>query len=534
MKFDADAFSRKLALPFVLVGVLLYLHLCYAELVVRHDRPIQIDELFFATCAARSSELGQWLSAGCHDNKGPVIYVLYSALHRLGGVYQYAAYKSCALLLGLVLAGLAGRLAARLTGIAVAGAACFALVLLVFALDPWLVALKPELVGAVFMLAAICLLDGREPQVGRAAAAGLLLGLAFLTKQTFLFVALSLFVVLLGMALLGKGGQRGLLWVQLLGFVLGGMTALFGMALVFFLRGDLIDAVSSLFVYPSVYASKLTEGSMLKRGLSKLVDIAAAMQPFVAVLVFAAAGAAWRLRATRRDGSSQLPVLLLAVGAGSMAALLVAPIFLRFHLLPLLVIAAIYAAAMLVQLMVGTTDKGAVLAVPAGLAVFCGMVALSAWGGAYANPLRDEMRWSRFKVAGDRGAYAYVIGTWPEFYVQSGFIPASRVLYPTGLPGAPATWAYEPPDQATWKGAKLLELQTRNAEQLKADFAATPPKYILVNPAMARSPGSERVTDIVVLDLYLQEHCRASGQQATEGREYRLGTLYVCDSSRLH
>ena len=107
--------SSKLAWCLALLSLLLYGYLGYVELAVRHDRPVQIDELFFATCAARATQLGQLFSSGCHDNKGPVIYVVYGALHWLAGIYNYTAYKVCALLLGLLLlAGLAWLAAASL------------------------------------------------------------------------------------------------------------------------------------------------------------------------------------------------------------------------------------------------------------------------------------------------------------------------------------------------------------------------------------------------------------------------------------
>ncbi len=135
-------------------------------------------------------------------------------------------------------------------------------------------------------------------------------------------------------------------------------------------------------------------------------------------------------------------------------------------------------------------------------------------------------------VAGHQAAYGYVVGTWPEFYVQSGLIPASGVLYPSALPGAPATWAYEPPDPSTRKGARLAALQAGNAEQLLSDFVATPPRYILVNPSMAKAPASVRSTDIGVIEGYLAKHCSDSGEHAMNDREYRMGKLYVCTVDR--
>ncbi|HEY9106433.1 MAG TPA: glycosyltransferase family 39 protein [Roseateles sp.] len=524
--------STKLAWSFALLSLLLYFYLGYSELVARHDRPVQIDELCFATCAARASELGQWFSSGCHDNKGPVIYVIYGGLHRLAGVYNYAAYKVCALLFGLVLAGLAGRFAARLTGLATAGVVCFALVLQVFALDPWMVALKTESVGMVLVLLAITLIDASQKGLGRVALAGALLGLAFLTKQTFVFAAFALFLVLLANALSAARGERHRPWLQVICLGLGGVATLIAIGLVFHARGDLADAVSSVFVYPTVYASKAAEASMLKRVLLKFAAIAEAAQPFALLLVFGVAAAVHGRRAGMQAGRERLASLLFAAFVGVLLALLAAPVFLRFHLLPVLVMAAIFAGALLARLMVGLLDgpdRGWAPAVVAGVATVCVTVTLCAWGGQPANSKRDEAQWSRFKLAGHQRAYGYVIGNWPEFYVQSGLIPASGVMYPTALPGAPATWAYQPPDLSTRKGARLAELQARNAEQLKADFMATPPRVILVNPAMARAPGSSSTTDIAVLDAYLAAHCKESGEQAVNDREYRLGTLYVCD-----
>ncbi len=400
--------SSKLAWCLALLSLLLYGYLGYVELAVRHDRPVQIDELFFATCAARATQLGQLFSSGCHDNKGPVIYVVYGALHWLAGIYNYTAYKVCALLLGLLLALLAGRLAARLTGLATAGLVGFALVLQVFVLDPWMVALKTELLGMVLVLLAVTLIDSGTAGRWRVVMAGALLGLAFLTKQTFVFASLALFLVLLGRAWSSPAGQRWLPVQQALCLSVGGVAALLAIGLIFIVRGDLGDMLQSVFVYPTVYASKVVEASMLKRTLLKFADILDAAQPFALLLVFAAASAVHSARATAKGGPDRLAWLLLAAYAGVLLALLVAPVFLRFHLMPVLIMSAVLVAALLARVMVvlmDGPDRTWSAAVVSGVAVVCLMTTLGAWGGRPANPARDEDKWSRFHVAGNPAAY---------------------------------------------------------------------------------------------------------------------------------
>ncbi len=125
------------------------------------------------------------------------------------------------------------------------------------------------------------------------------------------------------------------------------------------------------------------------------------------------------------------------------------------------------------------------------------------------------------------GAFAYVLGVWPAFYVYNGLVPASDVISPWALPGAPGNWFFTPPAPDSFRGRMLSYVQNRSLPRLFDDFARTPPSYILVLDVMARHGTSGRVTDVPGFDAYLSTHC-AYARSITDDKR-GLARLYRCN-----
>src|SRR5438105_13458289 len=83
-----------LAASLLLTGVLLY-QLAAIEFGERRGLAIQVDELYFASCAARATATGLTM-AGCHDSKAPLIHLLYQAVQAGHRPYDIVAVKIAA------------------------------------------------------------------------------------------------------------------------------------------------------------------------------------------------------------------------------------------------------------------------------------------------------------------------------------------------------------------------------------------------------------------------------------------------------
>ena len=120
--------------------------------------------------------------------------------------------------------------------------------------------------------------------------------------------------------------------------------------------------------------------------------------------------------------------------------------------------------------------------------------------GLNAEACRDRRR-SNIAITGEG------LGLWPTVHIGNRVVPASGVMFASALPGTFPAWAYRPPDPATALGQRLLVLQQRNAEMLLQQFRETPPQAIAIADVFSRTPKSQRLNDIDVVENHLTKHC---------------------------
>ncbi|PZP29696.1 MAG: hypothetical protein DI603_16680 [Roseateles depolymerans] len=508
-----------LVLLATLLGVAL---LAKLEFGGRGDLPMQLDELYFATCAARGLVSGEVPVAGCHDNKGPLIFLLYQSVMDPAHPYRLATIKLAGFTLGGLVCLLGGLVAHRVGG-RVAAVLTLALALQSSTLDPWFFSLRTESLGlACLLLATLVLLPrGTQPLAWwRVLLAGVLCGLALLTRQNFLFLVLGIAGWL---AFTQRGGLHRLALLALL-FGTGVLAPMLAFALIFQLQGTLPEYGASLFIYPALYGSNGDEG-VIRRLLLKLALLAEYAQPLSAYVALGVLGATALARRVVPVEADALPAarLVLVLAGMSLVFLVLVPVLLRPHLWPSLLLAAVLAGPLLARGLAQHEWRMPVVALLLALVV---LTVLCAWGGPQGNPLRDRKNLQAPQIAEARGGYAYVVGMWPKIYVDNGWTPASTVMYPIALPGAPQTWAFKPPEAGSWKARLLTQLREHNERQLLADFARTPPRAIVTIDRDARRPDSSDATDIPVLRDYIAVHC-VPGRRLDEDTPY-AASLFIC------
>lgn len=522
--------GRTLAVVVLLIAALAYAYLFQLELRSRADMPLQVDELFFATCAARGLATGDVPISGCHDNKGPFIYVVYQALQALGGFYSLASFKLAAFALGALNAVLAGAAVRRVAdGLSALLAA--ALVLLLYVQDPWFLALKPESLGTALVLGALLLLPQGGGPLGAARwlGSGLLLGIALATKQTFLFPLLGLcaWVAWTWRAwggVLATGLRLGLLAV-------GAVLPMAVFAAVFWHAGRGTDFAAALVLYPMLYKSTVAMG-LLKGVALRMGTLAGFWVPLLPVLMAYLFVLPRQLRAPAQGGRGHPDPALryVFVSFGMFAVLIVSPIVLRFHIFPAAIFAVVVCGLGLRRQLWPTCEPvqwaNLTRTVSLGVLFWAAVMVLSAWAGQAGNPLRDRKDLVSADLGLPAGSYAYIVGIWPKLYVDNGLLPASDVLYPTAFPGAPQLWSYREPAPGSEQADLLARLHRYNVERLLADFAATPPRVIVVVEGEGRAAGSTRASDIAVFERYIESHCRPDG--VIDIPNHVLAQKYAC------
>ena len=500
------------------VALLSLLHIAAIEFGPLAHLALNVDETYFAACAARGTATGEIPISGCHDSKAPPIYLLYQIIQPGGSPYDTFTLKAAALTTVAIIAVLVGWIAFRLAGAAAAVVAP-ALLLQPLVSDSGLLALKTETVGAVFLLGGLVLLTGSSSwrRCGMLFAAGLLLGLAALTKQTYAVAGMA---VILWVAVSTEG--RGVAWLATSAgrasvFCMGALLPFLVFLGIFYTRKRHIDFLASVFLYPSIYGGGSGGHSMFgeliwRAGaiLDHLSRSPSLFSLFVAATVLSFTPGLRAVPEPRRAPNARL--LILLAGLFLLAMLMVLPKYFAYHGIP-----AWVPMAILGSLVIGDywprlyrSAPGGAAAVSMGLLAAALLPAASSW---LSNGGRDniaDLRAPRSVLQGSRGEFGYVLGTWPHFYFYNGLIPATAVQFPWALPGTPGNWHSSLPDPASLRGRLLARLQERNLPILLADFQNTPPRYILVMEKMARRTGSTRVTDVPGLDDYLRERCAYS------------------------
>jgi len=489
----------------LVMGLISMAHLAFLEFGPWRHRAIQVDELYFAACAARGTAVGESLVAGCHDSKAPMIYILYQWVQGSGAPYDLVAVKVAALSTVAIILVLVGAIALRMAGLAAAIAAP-ALLIQALSGDASVMAFKTDTVGAAFMLAGLYVLMGEDARqrLFKVLAAGLLLGLAVVTKQSFGFFALAVLVWLA----VARGSDRGAVPAlrRIAVFGAGAVLPFLVFLGLFKARGRDIDYLASFFLYPSVYGeSPLFSLEALFWRLSNVLDILSHSTILVVLFTFAALSLA--IGALRGHPVPARAVLLLFATVAAIVVVMVAPTYFPYHTVPLWTLTAILGGTSVGEIWSRSRARAPTVTVylAGGLLIAAVLSAASSW---HTNGGRRDTSLARDDTPSvEGGGYAYVLGTWPDFYVYNRLVPASDIMFPWALPGTPASWTYNPPGPGTLRDRMLEEVHARNLSRLFADFDRTPPGYILVLDDMAREAGSSRVTDVQGFDEYLEHRC---------------------------
>ena len=490
------------------------------------------DELFFQACAARGRETGEMPVSGCHDNKAQLIYVLYHLVQGGDGPYDLPAVKLAGLITAGLVVALSALIAYRAYGFAAASIAA-ALLLMAFAENLSLVAFKTEIVATVFMLASILVLarDRALPGPWFLLLAGLLIGLAFISNQKFAFVGVA---VAAWLAVYSSGPML----VRLGGFVwrttlvaVGALTPFFGLLVYFYFRGQAKDYLATFLLYPLMYGPEQT-APWARQLVWKAADLVSTLSATPLIVMSAVAGALILYADFKRTRSRResIPLLLILIAALMLLTLLLPPFVFDYHLIPVWSCLVVLGGGFLSGLL---SSEGVLvryrIAISLALIAYAVLVAGDSFkqnaGRGSHSPLWTEQG----RVAAEPGDYGYVLGLWPHFYVYNGLIPASDIMFPWALPGAPVDWWYKLPPAGSLKYKLLTELQAENAKRLLRDFEETPPRYILLLPNTGKG-GDIHKSNVPGLHEYLAEHCtlvRVIGKGARRG--VRGSQIYRCE-----
>jgi len=506
---------RQAAFVMVAVSLLAFLNIVLHEFGPWRHEAIQVDELFFATCAARGLAVGEIPVAGCHDNKGPFILFFHQLVQMASSRYDLVGIKAAAFAVVGVIIGLVGLIAHRLGGWLAATMASV-LVLQSFSVDASFLALKTETLGVVFTLTGLAILGKSGTRRAARFLAGVAIGMAVVTKQTNLLVALAVMLWLCAMPF-GKseaGPKRALRNMAAfgLGLLLPGAATL----LVFVASGREAEFLASFVIYPSVYGGS-SAAPAYKMLVWKLADVLTvlATTPLLALL-FAVSlvpgfgSGQWKPDAhkpavARHDFQRMLILASLAL----LLSVLVAPIFFPYHLVPVRILMAILGGVVISGLAaeLPRASPKVVAALCTALITSTVLAAASSWYGNAGKSSWPRTIPPEWLVEGGRGQFGYVLGMWPEFYVVNDLIPASSVMFPWALAGTPGNHFYSLPPATSLRGRLLGWSRERGLRSLQADFVHTPPRFIALVESMSRAANSPHQSDVPGMDEYLSAHC---------------------------
>ena len=492
---------------------------------------LQVDERYFSVCAVRGNVLGEFPLAGCHDNKAPLIFLVHQIANLGGDPYAPDRVKFIGFATAILALGLAARLAWRHGG--PAGALIAAtLGLAIFTRDSSLLALKTETLGMVFVLGGLLALmpagAARQRWLLPCLFSGLLLGLAFVTKQTYALVALGL------AAWLAFGGRAdGARFGRVAVFLAGCALPFLAFLAVFLARGQAGDFLASFFLYPSIYGNP-GEAGWASLIAWRLGAIAQAFSRVELLSLFTLVSLAMLLGVPRRPVRMAMPAQaalfapLLIVAATLLAPLLLSPVFFVYHgVPPWLAMATLSGAVMggLWDRALGPNpSKQWIVAL-----ALVGSATLQLGTSWHSNGGRGRGESSAVgeRVADRAVHYAHVLGDWPDFYIEGRRVAASFVQFPWAFSGIAGAWHFRRPPPGSWKGQLLATAQARAEQQLLADFRLTPPREILVMPAYAALLALPAGSAGSGLRDYLASRCAPMAEDAPARRRGALA--FTCD-----
>jgi hypothetical protein len=189
--------------------------------------------------------------------------------------------------------------------------------------------------------------------------------------------------------------------------------------------------------------------------------------------------------------------------------MVISPAYFSYHVVPARTLMAVLAGTLIADLSARLRASSSAGAVAVAAVLLCASLFMAANSWRTDGGKKSRLAFMRAVALGDGvGEYGYVLGTSPQFYFVNGFVPASNVMFPWALLGAPEFHYYKLPSTAGWRGRAVAEARERGLRDLMADFGRTPPSYILVIDNMARSAGSPRLADVPGFDEYLAQRCQ--------------------------
>jgi len=493
------------------VAILSVLNLGVLEFGPLVHQEISVDETYFAVCAARGTATGEIPISGCHDNKPPLIFLLYQLIQPAGSPYDLRTIKAAAFTTVGMITVLAAWIAFRLAGVAAAVVAP-ALIMQWLTSDANLLAFKTETVGAVFMLGALAVLAERESwrRLLILLGAGVLVGLAVVTKQPYGFAAIAI-IVWLGVCIRSEShvGWLRIFAIRASVFCLGTLLPSVILLVTFYRQGTHIDFLSSFFLYPALLgrASEYSAFRVLIWKIGAILFNTSASPSAFALFVTAAI---LTISGALRDATAaHARLLALMTSVVLLVTLLGMPAYYAYHTIPAWVLMAVLGSAVVGDFWPRLLGSAPTVAASVSIGLFAAALlpAVGSWQTNGGRGSIAELCRAEFEVPGSRGEFGYVLGAWAAFYFYNGLIPASRVQFPWALPGTPAMWNFSPPERDGLRGRVLAQLQERNLANMYSEFRDTPPRYIAVLNSMARSSGSNVVTDVPGFDDYLRTSC---------------------------
>ncbi|MEJ1935204.1 hypothetical protein WDZ92_33835, partial [Nostoc sp. NIES-2111] len=253
---DGHGYERTIWAIAALLTIACLLYVMQQQLGPLRHQVLQDDELFFGACASRAQVDGWASVAGCHDNKAPLIYLLHAALQGVSHPFDAPVLKATSIAMLALLAALVGCVAARLAPRQprMAAIAAVAMLLCALAPSPSLLAVKTEFLGMLFVMLSLVVLSGgaRPASPGRALAAGVAMGLALMSKQSFALLLPALAWGLWRGSAPLPPAARGL---RLLMAACGVVLPALALGLMFAAQGRLDEFLSTTFLYPAIYGN---------------------------------------------------------------------------------------------------------------------------------------------------------------------------------------------------------------------------------------------------------------------------------------
>jgi hypothetical protein len=398
-----------------------------------------------------------------------------------------------------------------------------------------LMALKTELVGGFFVSCAILVLLTPAPLKStlRLALAGLFIGAAVVTRQTYAFAG---FAIICWLLLNGRFASLAQTFTVLARCAIFGLCVLAPFCLFwlsFSRQGTASDFLASFFLYPLVYGAGCAGGLA---GFTRCVGgVLSGLSDYL-VLVTMTAGAATVLvlsePATGPKRYSDPRWLILLVVVFLLIQLVPIPWWFASYFIMVLGPMALLSGVVAGDHWESAWRTSSKLTFAALMVLFAGVTLLAAktWrSNALMEKVMEHMPPGLATVpAAASPRYAYTLGDRPDFYARNGLTPASSIHFGWALPGTPEHWPYAKPKAGSAERRWLDAQQSQNLPHLYADFSKTPPSYIMFRNDYLRGPDASGTTGIPGFQAYLDHNCRLIPKAGTR-EEY---SLYGCGKAR--